>query len=233
MLPILWHISDTHKLHDQLPIPKADIVIHSGDCSNIQNSHLNSNEVATFIDWYAQLNIPIKIFVAGNHDTSIERRLITPQQIEQQGIIYIENQTKTIKICNHTIKIWASPITPSFNQGWAWNVARHKIHNIWRTIDPQADIIVTHGPPKGILDLTYNQNNQLSMAGCKSLATKVNEIKPKLHLFGHLHNSNRIKNNTGIYQCNQITYSNASCAADGNMQSLVHHGNIIPLTWLQ
>ena len=219
-------------MHQQLNIPQADIVIHSGDCSNSKNIYLNSNEVTQFLEWYAQLEIPIKILVAGNHDTSIEKRLITPRQIEQHGIIYIENQTKIIKLDNHTVRIWASPITPSFNQGWAWNVARHKLCQVWENIDPYADIIVTHGPPKGILDLTHDQKNQLTMVGCKSLTTKIKDIKPKLHLFGHVHNSDKIHHNTGTYKYGRTIYSNASSARDGNTTKIVHHGNILQLTWL-
>lgn len=226
---ILWHISDTHGLHNQLHIPKADIVIHSGDCSNTKNAHINSNEIIQFLEWYSQIQIPIKILVAGNHDTSIEKRLITPEQIEDYGIIYIENNTRILNINNQQIKIWASPITPTYNQGWSWNMPRHKIHQIWQTIDPQADIIVTHGPPQGILDLTYDQQNKLTMVGCKSLSNHIKRIQPKLHLFGHVHNSNKINHNTGTYLYQQTLYSNASCAKDGQTDKIEYHGNILPL----
>jgi Icc-related predicted phosphoesterase len=43
---------------------------------------------------------------------------------------------------------------------------------------PNCDILVTHGPPKDVLDGTY---------GDPVLAAYVQMVKPKLHVFGHVH----------------------------------------------
>jgi len=89
----IWHISDTHCLHNQLIIPDGiDMIIHSGDCSNNRDTAINSNQVVDFINWFSNLQIQHKVFVAGNHDVSIERRLITPELIRSLGIIYLENE---------------------------------------------------------------------------------------------------------------------------------------------
>lgn len=45
--------------------------------------------------------------------------------------------------------------------------------------------MVTHGPPFGILD----QAEDGVHAGCPTLLKYVQEIKPKVHIYGHLHNS--------------------------------------------
>ena len=83
----IWHISDTHGFHNQLVIPKGiDLVIHTGDCSNYKDPFPNENEVRKFIDWYEQVPIPNKIFIPGNHDTSIERGLVKASDFISRGI---------------------------------------------------------------------------------------------------------------------------------------------------
>ena len=74
----IWHISDTHTYHRLLEVPTdIDMVIFSGDCSNPRDPYPNEVEVRGFIDWYRSLKIQYKIFVAGNHDTSIENKFVT------------------------------------------------------------------------------------------------------------------------------------------------------------
>jgi 3',5'-cyclic AMP phosphodiesterase CpdA len=72
----IWHISDTHSNQALLKIPAGiDVVIHSGDATNYRDPYRNEPEMRAFIDWFASLPIPNKVFVAGNHDTSIENQL--------------------------------------------------------------------------------------------------------------------------------------------------------------
>jgi len=82
----ILHISDTHGYHGTFPesrFESMDVVVHSGDCSNYRDSYRNSNEVLDFIEWYKNVPVKHKIYVAGNHDTSIERRLVTPGDLLQ------------------------------------------------------------------------------------------------------------------------------------------------------
>jgi Icc-related predicted phosphoesterase len=53
---------------------------------------------------------------------------------------------------------------------------------IWKNI-PKVDILVTHCPPYKILDKADSGKH----GGSKALRNKVLEIKPKFHLFGHIH----------------------------------------------
>ena len=223
----IWHISDTHTFHELLKVPEnIDMVIFSGDCSNPRDPYNNEPEVRKFIDWYSSLNIKWKIFVAGNHDTSIERGLVTEEDFLDNGIIYLENSHTTIK----GIKIFGSPNTPQFGQ-WAFMKARHKLDRVWQNaIDDDADIIVVHGPPKGCLDLSYDRNNVLEMCGDKSLLNRVLEVKPKLMLFGHIHNNKDIVN-AGIYRRPDIQtiFSNGSVVTDGKFGSLSSNGNFLEI----
>lgn len=225
---IIWHISDTHCMHEQLEIPEADCVIFSGDCSNVQNSHHNEYEVYDFLNWFECLTIPIKVFVPGNHDTSIERRLITRGDFEDRGIVYLENRHTNV-FQERVFRIWGSPYTPSFSQGWAWNMKRSKLHMAWDEIPDSTDIVVTHGPPKGVLDLSYSNDGHLEMCGCEALRKRIAEVKPKLHLFGHIHNSKRVHFNSGVLTHDGVTYSNGSCCTDGNMKELSSGGNLLTI----
>src|ERR1700739_4196239 len=134
----IWHISDTHTYHGLLEVPKnIDIVIFSGDCSNPKDPYKNEQEVRNFIYWYSKLDIKYKIFIAGNHDTSIERGFILKFDFTSNGIIYLENEFVTID----NIKIFGSPYTPTYGEGWAFNKARDKTSRIWETIPDDTDIV--------------------------------------------------------------------------------------------
>jgi Icc-related predicted phosphoesterase len=222
----IWHISDTHNLHGKLSVPQVDCVIFSGDCSLTRNLAINSNEVSSFIDWYANLPIKYKVFVGGNHDISIERSLYKPDQIKSKNIHYLFNDS--VEIDN--FKIWGSPFTPTFGRGWAWNISRHKIHNVWDLIPDDTDILVTHGPPKGILDYTVNMQNELENCGCSNLRKRILNLNLKACLFGHIHNCELIYNSSiqKLARSNTI-FSNASCVQDGDIGNLISDGNIFEL----
>jgi len=220
----IWHISDTHGYHDLLKIPdNIDMVIHSGDCSNPRDPYNNEPEVRGFIDWYKELPIKHKIYVAGNHDSSIEKGLVTKKDFEDYGIIYLENDYTVIE----KIKIFGSPYTPNFGN-WSFMKERHKLERLWRDAIPDdTDILVTHGPPKGILDKSENRDHQLECCGDKSLLNKILEVKPSYHLFGHIHNNGDIIN-AGIQKLSNynIFFSNGSVVTDRKFGILTSNGNI-------
>ena len=224
---ILWHISDTHGFHKQLQVPeKVDIIIHSGDCSNQRNHVLNYSEVADFLDWYQTINCKHKIFCAGNHDGSIESGMFRRYDFEKRGITYLCNESVTIEGLN----IWGSPMSPSFGD-WSFMRKREKLYDLWQTIPEDTDILVTHTPPKGVLDLSEDREGKLEMCGCKALLKRVMVVKPKLHLFGHLHTGHELIN-TGIRRYNmfETIFSNASAVEDGKFdKGIVFNGNIIEI----
>jgi Icc-related predicted phosphoesterase len=211
-----------------LYIPEnIDMVIFSGDCSNPRDPYNNEVEVRGFIDWYRSLKIPYKIFVAGNHDTSIEKRLVTKKDFEWHNIIYLENESVTIE----GLKIFGSPYTPSFGYGWAFNKERHKLDRMWdKIIDIDTDIIINHGPPKGVLDISFDRNGNMERCGDKSLMNRVIEVRPKLVLFGHIHNCEDIINQ-GVLQLSTLPtkFSNGSVVKDGRFGVLSANGNVFEI----
>lgn len=225
----ILHISDTHGFHNDFPASTwegIDMVIHSGDCSNWRDVGRNQVEVVDFLNWYADLPVQYKIFVAGNHDTSIERKRITKEDFTAAGIHYLENESVTIE----GIKIWGSPITPTFGE-WSFMKARDKTHEVWDKIPVDTDIVVVHGPPKGIRDLSLDRQNNLEMCGDKSLAKRIAVINPQAMLFGHIHNCKEIINQgVSKHYGSRTMFSNGACVDDGRFdRGLTSFGNILEL----
>jgi Icc-related predicted phosphoesterase len=221
----IWHISDTHSFHGLLEVPEdIDMVIHSGDFSNYKDFYKNEPEARDFLVWYASLKIKHKILIAGNHDAypathGIQFRLLC----KEYNIIYLENEYVTID----GIKIFGSPHTPTFGD-WYFMKQRSKLNEVWDKCDEDIDIFVVHGPPKGILDKSYSRSGELEMCGCRALFNHMIRIKPKLCLFGHIHNTDDLLNQ-GTYKMGGFptTYSNGSVVTDGKFGRLSSNGNIL------
>lgn len=218
----IWHFSDTHELENQLKVPQnIDIAIFSGDCTNSKIAALNSNKMEHFLEWYSKLDIKYKIFVAGNHDVSLERGLIRKENFDQKGITLLHDSMVTI----NTVKIWGSPYTPTCGVDWAYNESKQKIKRHWDLIPDGVDIIVTHGPPKGKLDLSTSKDGLLKQCGDSALNKAILRVNPTLHCFGHIHNSDDITN-AGTMTVNNIIYSNGSVVTDREMDVISSNGNI-------
>jgi Icc-related predicted phosphoesterase len=222
----IWHISDTHTFHKLLTVPEnIDIVIFSGDCSNPRDPYNNEPEVKDFIQWFKELPIKHKIFVAGNHDTSIEKSLIKKIDFTGYNIHYLENNYVDIE----GIKIFGSPNQPTFGYDWSFQKKREKLDKHWSKVDNNVDIFIVHGPPKGILDLSYDRNHRLENCGCNALKRHVlHRIKPKFCLFGHIHNVSDIIN-AGVLKLSDYptVFSNGSVVTDGKFGKLSSNGNIL------
>ena len=171
-------ISDTHCRHRSLRLPNADVLLHAGDLTY----RGKKEEVVDFLDWFKGLNYQFKIFIAGNHDFYFEKE--KPSEILKiipKGIIYL-NDSGT---CINGVNVWGSPITPWFFN-WAFNRHRgREIKKHWDLIPPDTHLLITHGPVYGFLDTVINEQH----TGCKDLFEKVQEIKPGVHVCGHIHES--------------------------------------------
>lgn len=220
----VWHISDTHTFHPGLSIPSGvDVVIHTGDASNQRDPHFNESELRGFIEWLASLPIPHKVFVPGNHDTSLERGLVSRGFIEDLGINLLINEERNIG----GLRVWGSPFTPRYGD-WSYMKDRGTISRIWDLIPEGLDILAVHGPPYGILDATYNRSNGVELVGCSALRKRVLKASPRFMLFGHVHSTKDIRN-AGTRTVHEIptVFSNGSCCDDGKWGTLTSHGNVL------
>ena len=206
-------ISDTHTKTHNLTNLEGDVLIHAGDFSSTGHPE----EVKNFNSFLGKLNIKHKIVIAGNHDLSFdtlnyESRLKKKfhryhknsehwksEEIKQglTNAIYLEDSS--IEIFGY--KIYGSPWTPFFFD-WGFNSDRGKIiRSIWDKIPLDTDILITHGPPHKILDKVEDGSD----VGCEELRDVVlNVVKPKYHIFGHIHEGYGIKEEGGV------TFINAS-----------------------
>jgi len=175
-------ISDTHTKHDMLNLPGGDILIHSGD---FMNSGYDRNNVMRFLDWFIDQPYKQKIFIAGNHDRFFddypEQTDIILDSIYGGLVTYLEDSGTKIGDVN----IWGSPWQPAF-RNWAFNLPRKgtELNEKWNLIPENTDILITHGPPYGYLDKLPDIPENL---GCELLRERVKEVKPKIHVFGHIH----------------------------------------------
>jgi Icc-related predicted phosphoesterase len=203
------------------------LVIHTGDASNYLDPYSNEPEVRKFIDWYEQISIPNKIFIPGNHDTSIERGLVRASDFISRGIHILNHDWMDV----NGIKIFGSPYTPTYGQ-WAFMKSRETINRVWEQIPEGMDIIAVHGPCKGILDLSRDRQNVLEFCGDGALRKHVlNRVKPKYFLSGHIHNFEEIIN-TGFRHLPDygITFSNAAGVTDRKFNyGLTYNGNIFEI----
>ena len=227
----ILHISDTHGFHSRFPDEKfkdIDVVIHSGDCSNYKDAYRNAIEVADFIEWYKDVPVKYKIYVAGNHDTSIERKRITKEDFEANGIIYLENSFVNI----NGVKFYGTPVTPTFGD-WAFMKARDKTHQVWEAIPEDTGVLIVHGPPKGIRDLSYDRDGKLEFCGDNALMKRCISLQNTLKFvcFGHIHNMDGVYNQgISTFSMTQTVFSNAACVDDGRFdRGLTSFGNILEL----
>lgn len=224
----LWHISDTHTYENLLTIPEnIDIVCFSGDESNYYDVYKNEPESLNFLHWFGNLKIKHKIMIAGNHSSYIfHMKTKFKEWCDHYGIIYLENEGCEIE----GIKFWGSPNTPNFGN-WYFMKDRAKMDKHWAHVPDDIDVLIVHGPPKGILDLSYNRNNELEFCGDKALRNHiVNRIKPKLMLFGHIHNNEDIVNQgTTQLSGHPTIFSNGSVVKDGKFGILSSHGNVFEI----
>ena len=186
-------ISDTHGRHNDVDLPNGDMLIHSGDIS----SKGTEAEIDDFLKWFSSQPHKYKIFIAGNHDFFFERESddVIASKVPK-NVIYLNDSGCVIEGLN----IWGSPIQPEFCN-WAFNRERGAaIKKYWDLIPENTDILITHGPPYGILD----KNIRGKHCGCEELKEQVFKINPKLHVFGHIHEG------YGSFEEKGITFINAS-----------------------
>jgi len=188
-------ISDTHGKHNQLTgdLPGGDILIHAGDA---MTSGYYQEEFTSFAKWYDQLDhYEHKIFIAGNHCRLFENEPETMRGLltGYKNIDYLEDETCTLYYDGYNgdepennIRIYGSPWQPAFFD-WAFNLPRNGpgLASKWEAIPDNTDILITHGPAWGYNDTTqYDRNRHL---GCELLRERIDVIRPKIHVVGHIH----------------------------------------------
>ena len=134
-------ISDTRGLHRQLKMPSGDLLIHAGDFTFYTKP---PSIISDFNAWLGKLPHRHKIVTCGNHDYLLEeprdRSAITNATLLVDSDVVVEG-----------LKIWGSPVTPLYGGAFGMSSAADRKRH-WTRIPDDTDILITHGPPLGILD---------------------------------------------------------------------------------
>ena len=169
-------VADTHMFHDELVVPDGDVFIHAGDLCRAGDLE----ELAVAAAWIRSLPHRTKIVVAGNHDWAFHDSADEARRTLGDPIIYLQDEG----IVAAGLTVWGSPWQPEYN-GWAFNLPRGKaLADVWAKIPERLDVLITHGPPQGIGDRSISGDERL---GCRDLRERVRVARPKVHLFGHIH----------------------------------------------
>lgn len=173
----LCFLSDTHGQHKKVKVPDADVLVHCGDFC----THGRIDDALDFLEWFYTQPHKHKIFISGNHDWVFYR--MGPSELSilkslPENVHYLCESGVEIE----GFKFWGSPETPEF-LSWAFMYPRFT--KSWEDIPLDTNVLITHGPPHGVLDLVERGEH----VGCERLAEAVLKVKPKIHAFGHIHTS--------------------------------------------
>ena len=166
--------ADTHRRHREIEIPPCDVLIHCGDLCSFQQ---DDREIIQDVDdWFAEQPAGKVLCVAGNHDF----------ELEKEGFQFEHAELLTDRLFEVAgLKIYGSPWCPDL-AGFAFFQPDLGLKKKWRQIPADIDILATHTPPRGILDLPSSKSRHL---GCPHLLAELSRIKPSVHAFGHIHAS--------------------------------------------
>lgn len=187
----ILHMSDTHGAHRRLRnLPEADIVVHSGDFCMAGEER----EALDFLNWFCDLPYRHKIFICGNHDACLYGADISGLD----GNVHY--------LCNSAVEIEGLKFygVPMFLEDC---VSARQARN-YAAIPEDTDVLITHCPPYGMLDLDDSIDGEFIHYGSEELLDRVDGIHPHAHLFGHIHRRH------GITGQNGIIFSNASIMND-------------------
>jgi Icc-related predicted phosphoesterase len=194
--------SDCHGHFPKASIPAGDLLILAGDV--LRNYSDNSETDAAFqlnelrsLDAYcATLGFKHIILIAGNHDWVFQ--IYSGASHSLKHITYLQDSGVELE----GLKFYGSPHQPWFFD-WAFNEPRggKALAHYWSLIPDDTDILITHGPPLGVLDKPFGKR---ASAGCELLRQRVDEVRPRVHCFGHIHGS------YGREQIGETLFLNAS-----------------------
>ncbi|KAL8688601.1 MAG: hypothetical protein Q9224_004843 [Gallowayella concinna] len=174
-------ISDTHSKRSV--VPEGDVLIHAGDLGN----EGTAAEIQDQIDWIASLPHQYKIVIAGNHDSFFDPRSRHDADVKAsmdfKDVHYLQHSSITLAFLgtpNRHLTFYGAPQIPACGgDDFAFQYPRRK--DVWSgTIPHSTDVLITHTPPRHHLDLPHGM-------GCEFLLREVWEVRPKLHVFGHVH----------------------------------------------
>jgi predicted phosphohydrolase len=187
-------VADTHLFHGELVVPDGDVFVHAGDMC--RGGSIVELELAA--RWILALPHRHKVIVSGNHDWAFAESPAEACAVFGDAVHYLQDSGCTIE----GVRFWGSPWQPEYND-WAFNLPRGEaLAAKWALIPEGIDVLVTHGPPAGVGD----RSSYAGREGCAELRARVQALRPKLHLFGHIHEDGGVVEEDGVTYANVTTW---------------------------
>jgi hypothetical protein len=150
-------VSDTHGLHRSLVLPDGDVLVHAGDMTHFGKGR----QLDDFNEWLGELPFRVKLVVAGNHELNGDWKL----KERLSNATYLESESVNVD----DWMVYGAPFFPS---------------ELPLPIPNGTDILITHNPPQGVGD---GGKHDKPGSGCSRLLQEVLRVRPRLHVFGHVH----------------------------------------------
>jgi 3',5'-cyclic AMP phosphodiesterase CpdA len=191
-------------LHGNLPtVPPCDLLLLPGDITPVRDHRLAFQAEwlnTTFRAWLASVPARKVVGVAGNHDFLFEQ---APERVPADlPWTYLQDSGTTWE----GLRLWGTPWQPWFHD-WAFNLYEPELVPKWALIPPGTDILVLHGPPFGLGD-GVPERGGVRRCGSPSLLARIEAIRPRLVVYGHIHPG------AGVYQTKGATLANVSLLDD-------------------
>ena len=192
---VIVMISDTHGMHREIEVPPGDLLIHAGDITMDSRS---AEKLIDFNDWLGELPHRCRVVIPGNHDGFLE-------DPSRRGLISNATLLVSEDIEFMGLKIWGSPATPLLGEAFGV-VSENGRAELYSRIPDDTDILITHGPPYGILDQSPGSEHH---QGCRQLLAAVQRVQPMMHVFGHIHGG------YGTFSTHDTLFINAALPGQG------------------
>ena len=198
---IIDAISDLHGHYPQLE--GGALLIVAGDC--LKRETIAEKEI--FFDWLADQNYKNKILVGGNHDNFLIGCMAFNEEDDFDYLCdsgteftFLDLAKDGVTIIRNKLKIWGSPWTAGFKgmnpHCMAFTMSYGCDTEDWldekfSLIPDDTDILITHSPPLYLLDECHDyQAGKIVNVGSYALRKAIERVKPKIHIFGHIHENN-------------------------------------------
>lgn len=168
-------IADLHGYYPELE--GGDLLIVAGDLTKRDTKE----EYFDFFTWIAIQKYKKKILIAGNHDNfTVEMPEVFNAISDFDYLCDSGTEFEGLKIWGSPHSLWFPQVNPKCA---AFMDSEYNLAAIYEKIPNNIDILISHGPPIGILD----QNVEGSSCGSQALLNAIERIKPRLVIFGHIH----------------------------------------------
>jgi Icc-related predicted phosphoesterase len=197
-------VSDTHGNFSTLRVPCGDVFVHAGDFTM---SESDAGEVAAFLKWVRALPHRHKILVPGNHDplfqgdTSLVARhlgrthLLVDRSVTIDGVVFYGTPWSRVPGSR-------AFYLPDADEG----------QQKWREIPENVDVLISHAPAHGVLDFDRKAARHVGEVG---LRDRVDQIKPAVHICGHVHDGAGESSNHGVFAINCAVVDRRLCPVRG------------------